>query len=151
MVIHVKVIHERFFRQLLRFSRYSHLKFRDFKIVGQMHDVQHLQWRPYDGKILTSYLPTIVMVAFYQPILVKIVSWKIWLRKFRSRSLTTTIRSYAIRWRISICISHTEQFYASSYPLWDNNILHFWPWKCRSRSRGRKTELTPFDSEYQHL
>ena len=29
------------------------------------------------------------------------------------------------------------------------NILTVWPWKFRSRSRSRKTGLTPFVSEYQ--
>ena len=51
---------------------------------------------------------------------------------------------------INLIKSQTRHVCANSYHFVDINILNFWSRKCRSRSRGRKTDLTPFDSVYQN-
>ena len=51
---------------------------------------------------------------------------------------------------LSTCLEVIRSiFCVSFYRLRDINIINFWLWKFRLRSRDRETELTWFDSEYQ--
>ena len=88
-------------------------------------------------------------VCIFQPILIKIATWKFDLANLGQGNLvhhSQLCRSIA---NINLHKSNTEHFCASSYRLREINILNFWPWKFRLRSHARKTGRTSFDSECQ--
>ena len=105
---------------------------------------------PFDGQYMTSYMMAIVVIAFFQPIIVKQL-----LEKFDLECLgqghwiqhSQLCRSMA---NINLHKSHTERFCDSSYCLRDI-FLNIWLWKFMSRSHGRKMGLTTLDTEYQPL
>ena len=65
--------------------RYIHIS----KFATKTNDVQHSQQIRFDNKYLTFYLIAVIMFAFFQRLLAKIVTWNVGPSKFISRSRST--------------------------------------------------------------
>ena len=96
---------------------------------------------PFDFKYLTSYLMALVIFAFFERLLVKVASGKVWPWKFREKSpkWSNSIEN------INLFKLYTWQFFAITLRLRDINIWNVWPWKSWSRSRSTTLAMLPPD------
>ena len=133
------------FRKLSPFSRFSHFKICDIKNVGQGHDGLHSQCR---HSMINTWL-AIVIFAFFQRLIIKIVTLKVWpwKLKLRSRSWSTTFAIVPFDENINLYESRTIAFSASFHRFRDTHISNSWPWKYMSRS-WRTFAVAPFDGKY---
>ena len=131
------------FRQLSLISRCSHFKFHALENLGQSRDERHLHWRhttevldfPSDGNKI------MVMIAFLLVDICQMAFWKVEPWKLSSRTLTTKFAVYAIRLQLSTCIKVIRSRLVPAHCLRNIQILNLWPWKLRSKSRGKKVYL----------
>ena len=110
------------FRWLSPFQRYSRFNVCDRKNVGQSHDVTTFAVEPYDGNNRISYLMAIVLFAFFQSLLVKIATWKVWPWKCRSRSRSTTFALIPFDGEYQTLHKSFLSIFASSHRFWDIHI-----------------------------
>ena len=134
----IKIIHEHFSIALAAFQKFTFQNVRPWKWRSKTRCTTFAVVL-FDGKYLTSYPMAIVMFEFFEILTLK----------FMSRSWVQYSQLCHSMANINLHKRHLENFCASSYRLGDIKILKFWPRKFRSRSHGRKTGFTPFDSEYQ--